>query len=170
MSKLISGKAHLSESYYLEIPNPIWPVVLLTPERLQRLALHIAALIFGIRIRASLAREHVVGWKRKLGDDAYRFAMNSASLLPAVQVSLPVVASDSALAVGMGVIQAALIVEPKSLQERAVLKLPIGIEPIDLDPDKAKRLLAFVMQTVEGEWYSLCAVLRTSANRSPQKK
>ena len=160
ISKLVSVQVGVADKFYLEIPNPLWAMILLPPERLERLALHIGALVLGIRIRSSLSREHVMGWKTKLGEEAYRFAMNSASLLPLTQTPLPAIASDSAQSIGTSIINAALLPEPELLRKRVALKLPVDVEAMPLASDKARRLISLVIQTVEGEWYSSCVPLK----------
>lgn len=160
ISKLVAVQVGLADKFYLEIPNPLWAMILLPPERLERLALHIGALVLGIRIRSSLSREHVMAWKKRLGEEAYRFAMNSASLLPLAQIPLPAIASDSAQSIGTSIITAALSPEPEPLKQRVALKLSVDVEAMPLEAERARRLVSLVIQTVEGEWYSSCVPLK----------
>ena len=160
ISKVVATQVALENELYLEIPNSLWSMVLLPPDRLQRLTLHIGALVLGIRVRSSLSREHVMAWKNRLGSEAYRFALNSASLLPAVQIPLSAIASDSAHDIGVSIIGAAIAPEPDSLKKRLSLKLPGPAEAIPLEPEKARRLTTVVIQIVEGEWYSSCVKLK----------
>lgn len=160
ISKLVAVQVGLADKFYLEIPNPLWAMILLPPERLERLALHIGALVLGIRIRSSLSREHVMAWKKRLGEEAYRFAMNSASLLPLAQIPLSAIASDSAQSIGTSIISAALSPEPEPLKQRVALKLSVDAEAMPLEAERARRLVSLVIQTVEGEWYSSCVPLK----------
>ena len=160
ISKVVTAQTDLENKLYLEIPNPLWAMILLPPDRLQRLALHIGALVLGIRVRSSLSREHVMAWKNRLGADAYRFALNSASLLPVAQIPLPAIASDSAHDIGASIISAAIESEPESLKKRVSLKLPGATAAMPLEAEKARRLITVVIQILEGEWYSSCAKLR----------
>lgn len=160
ISKVVAAKTDLENKLYLDIPNPMWAMILLPPDRLQRLALHIGALVLGIRVRSSLSREHVIAWKNRLGADAYRFALNSASLLPVAQIPLPAIAFDSALDIGASIIGAAIAPEPESLKKRVSFKLPGAVAAMPLEAEKARRLITVVIQILEGEWYSSCAKLR----------
>jgi hypothetical protein len=166
ISKIIGMEIGLEDKFYLDIPNPLWAVILLPPERLKRLALHLGALVLGIRIRSSLSREHVMAWKNRLGEEAYRFAMNSASLLPSAQIPLPAIASDSAYAIGTSIIGAALAQEPEQLKKRVTLKFTENVAAMQLEPERARRLISLVMQIVEAEWHSLCVKIRVSKDLS----
>jgi hypothetical protein len=160
ISKIVATRTDLEKKLYLQIPSAWWAMILLPPQRLQRLALHVGALVLGIRVRSSLSREHVMAWKNRLGTEAYRFALNSASLLPVVQIPLAAIASDSALDIGIGIIGAAIAPEPESLKRRVYLKLPGAEAAMALEAEKAIRLITVVIQILEGEWYSSCAKLR----------
>ena len=160
ISKIVAAQTGLEKKLYLEIPNPLWAMILLPQDRLQRLALHMGALVLGIRVRASLSREHVMAWKNRLGNEAYQFALNSASLLPVTQIPLAAIASDSALDIGASIIGAVIAPEPESLKRRVSLKLPGAISAIPIESEKARRLITVVIQILEGEWYSSCAKLR----------
>lgn len=160
LSKMILSKSSIDQTAYLQIPNALWPIALLPSDRLERLALLVGALILGVRIRTSLSRDHVTSWKKKLGDEAYHFAMNSASLLPTAQIPLPAIASDSALDIGVSAIHSTIAAEPDVLKARVILKLPNNINLIPMEPEKARRVLLLVMQLVEREWHSLHAILK----------
>jgi hypothetical protein len=101
-----------------------------------------------------------MAWKKRLGADAYRFALNSALLFPVAQIPLPAIASDSAHDIGASIIGAAIAPEPESLKKRVSLKLPGAIAAMPLEAEKARRLVTVVIQILEGEWYSSCAKLR----------
>ncbi len=154
LSAQLLARSGLGDATVYETPKGLWPVVLLRSDRLQRLALHIGALVLGIRIRSSLSRDHVLGWKRKLGEEAYSFAMNSAALLPSGLVPLDSVATSSAEEIGGSIILAALENEPIALRDRVALKLPPAFALMKCDAQKARRLVMMVAQIVEGEWCS----------------
>jgi hypothetical protein len=160
LSALLLQRSGLGGKVFADIPNSLWPVALLPADRLHRLARHTGALILGFRIRSSLSREHVLGWKQKLGEDAYRFAMNSAALLPSGRVPLASIVSDSADDVGASVILAAIAESPEAFRVRIAMKLPDRTAPMAIEADKAARLLITVAQIVEGEWFSSFAMLR----------
>lgn len=160
MSKLILNRTGIEQTSYIEMTNTLWPLFTLPADRLQRLIVLVGALILGVRIRSSLSREHVTNWKKKLGEEAYRFAMNSASLLPAAQVPLPAIASDSAHDIGASAIISAVSAEPEALKSRVSLKLASDVNVIPMEPEKARRTLLLVMQIVEAEWCSSHAILR----------
>ncbi len=160
ISKVVATQMDLESELYLEIPNSLFAMVLLSTDRLQRLSLYLGALVLGIRVRSSLSREHVMAWKNRLGSEAYRFALNSASLLPAAHIPLSAIKSDSAHDIGASIIGAAIAPEPDSLKKRVSLKLPGAEEAMLLEPEKARRLITVVIQIVEGEWYSSCMKLK----------
>ena len=160
VSGLLLEICGLRDKIFVDTPYTLWPVALLPADRLQRLARHIGALALGIRIRSSLSREHVLGWKQRLGEEAYRFAMNSAALLPSGRVPLSSIAADSADEIGVNIIFAALAQAPEGLRARVALKLPEAEKPAEMDADTAGRLLIKVAQVVEGEWFSSFAPIR----------
>lgn len=165
ISKIISSQENLKNCWYLETRNLLWPVALMTPQRLHRLALHLGALVLGGAIRSSLSREQVAVWKKKLGDETYRFALNSASLLSSAQLPKPVIPLESPLDLGNGIILMAIRDEPEPLKARISLKLPKNTKSCFIEPNKAKRLVHFVTQILEAEWYSSCAVLRHQSDQ-----
>ncbi len=145
----------------LEYPEPIlkpdhwgWSVALLPNDRLARLASLIGAISFRNQVRSSLARDHVMSWKRKLGADAYQFAMTSAALLPSLEIDAIRSSEISPEAVGYSVIHASVQAMPESMIERVQLKLPQTFERMELDPLKSRRILASVLDISEGKWSS----------------
>ncbi len=160
LSMLLLQRSGLRGKVFTDIPNSLWPMALLPADRLHRLARHTGALILGIRVRSSLSREHVLSWKQKLGEEAYRFAMNSAALLPSGRVPLTSIASESADDVGASAILAAISENPEAFKARIAMKLPNQTAPMAIEADKAARLLITVAQIVEGEWFSSFAMLR----------
>ncbi len=160
LSGLLLSRAGLRTQIFIAAPNALWPLVLLPTDRLHRVAVHIGALILGARVRSSLARDHVLSWKNRLGEEAYRFAMNSASLLPAGKVPLSAMATESADEIGNSVIMTALSAAPEALRNRVALKFPKGCNAFDLEADKAAHLSLMIARVVEGEWFSSLAALR----------
>lgn len=161
LSGLLLARAGLHEKNFIVTPFTLWPLALLPADRLHRLALHIGAMLLGVRVRTSLSREHVIAWKRKLGAEAYRFAMHSASMLPAVKLPLHLAANHSADELGMGVIMAALKNAPEALSQRISLKMPADTDAVAMESDKAAQLSMMIARIVEGEWFSSLAALRT---------
>ncbi len=145
----------------LEYPEPVlkpdhwgWPVALLPQTRLVRLASLIGAISVRDQVRSSLARDHVMSWKRKLGIDAYQFAMTSASLLPSVCADDMGSGEISPEAIGYSVISASIQTMPNPMLERVRLKLPRTFESLEFDPLKARRILTSVLDISEGKWSS----------------
>lgn len=160
ISTLLLQKIGLSNAPCFEIPNPYWPLVLLPPDRLARVATHVGALAVGIRVRSSLSRDHVLAWKSKLGEEAYRFALNSASLVQVGKLPLAELASDSPTEIGYRLILASLGDAPESMFKRAYLKIPTGLNAAEVEASKITRLLNNVLGIVEAEWYSSFAAIR----------
>jgi hypothetical protein len=160
ISSLLLRRVGLLEFPCFDIPNPHWPLALLSVSRLERIARHVGALVLGIRVRSSLSRDHVLAWKARLGEEAYRFAMNSASLVQAGRLPLVELSSDAPEEIGYRVILAGLADAPETLSRRACLKIPRGLGPADIETEKANRLLKNVMGIVEAEWYSSFAAIR----------
>jgi hypothetical protein len=160
LSNLLLNRVGLSDRNFFETPNALWPLALLPADRLHRLSLHIGALILGIRVRSSLSREHVIGWKKKLGEEAYRFAMNSASLLPAGRLPLKAIATEAADELGASVVMAALTNEPEGLRRRVALKFPTEVAALDMEPASATQVCLMIARMLEGEWFSSLAALR----------
>lgn len=160
LSGLLLSRAGLRSQICIAAPNTLWPLVLLPADRLQRVSLHIGALILGARVRSSLSRDHVLSWKNRLGEEAYRFAMNSASLLPVGKVPLSAMATENADEIGNRVIMAALSAAPEAFRKRVALKFAKECNAFDLEADKASHLSLMIARVVEGEWFSLLAALR----------
>lgn len=159
-SQLLLHRTGLSEYPCLDIPNPHWPLALLPVKRLERVARHVGALVVGMRVRSSLSRDHVLAWKSKLGEEAYRFALNSASLVQAGKLPLIEWASDSPLETGYRLILYSMADAPESMRRRVNLKMPRGINVAEIEMARVNRLLNNVMGIVEAEWYSSFAAIR----------
>lgn len=160
LSRLILLRTGLDQCICVEAPHVLWPIALLPTDRLERLAIHVGAHVLGFRIRSSLARTHVREWKEKLGDDAYRFVMTSAALLPASKLLPPELDRQSPAELGMSVIVAAFEGAPEGMYRRVALKLPANINPLPLESGKARKLTQMVADIVEAEWFSSLVMLR----------
>jgi hypothetical protein len=160
ISNLLLNRIGLSEEVFPGSPNPLWLIALLPADRLNRVALHIGALFLGIRIRSSLAREHVLRWKKKLGDEAYRFAMNSATLLPVGRIPLNAIATEAADELGASIVMTALANEPPILRRRVALKFSGEIDALDIDPERAAEVSLMIARILETKWFSSLAVLK----------
>ncbi len=149
----------------LKWPNPFievnywgWNLALLSQNNLRRLARHISAVSLRHKVRASLAREHVLSWKQKLGLDAYKFAITSASLLPALGIDDAQFGEFSPDEMGYGVICAAISEMPEEMLKRMQLKLPDNCAQIYMDSVKARKIISTILYLSEGKWFSSHAV------------
>ncbi len=141
-----------------DVPHPGWALALLPTERLARLATHIGALAVGASVRTSLSREQVLGWKQKLGSDAYRFAMTSASLL--THGKLPELQGQDPVTLGYALMAGEASRMLPGMRERFLLKLPQGLPQPALAEDIAQRLVQTATHVIEGEWCSSIAPIR----------
>ena len=151
----------LADQPCFELPHPDWALALLPTIRVERLARHVGALAVGGHVRTSVSRDQVLGWKNKLGDDAYRFAMTSASLLAIGK--LPALDTSAPLTLGSTMLAAHAAQMPAGMRERFLLKLPASIDrdtEVGIEPGMARRLVQTAFNLIEGEWCSYCAPIR----------
>ncbi len=160
LSALVLQRSGLQGTSCFDMPLRQWPLALLPVERLERVARHVGALVLGVRVRASLARDHVLGWRARLGDDAYRFAMTSASLVSQAKLPLSGLASEAPAELGYRLILAAIGDSPDPMCKRVCLKIPTGIDSFTVDAVQAGRLVDQVMRIVEAEWVSSLETIR----------
>ncbi|MEO0317654.1 MAG: hypothetical protein RL404_1331, partial [Pseudomonadota bacterium] len=158
LSEEVLERAGISSAPCFDIPHADWVLALLPTDRLARLAMHIGALALGASVRNSLSREQVLGWKQKLGSDAYRFAMTSAALLSIGK--LPELKSHDPLNLGYSLMTGDARRMPEGMRERFLLKLPSDLPPLTLDDDIARRLVQTAVNVIEGEWCSSIALIR----------
>lgn len=158
LSLEVLDRAGIDGSPCMDVPNAAWVLALLPTERVSRLASHIGALAAGARVRASLSREQVLGWKAKLGKDAYRFAMTSASLLAIGK--LPELALEP-VELGYGLIATVAQDMPDGIRERFMLKLPLATTIVAMDKEVARRLVQTAINIIEGEWCSFIAPIES---------
>lgn len=157
MSSVILQKLDSPEPFF-DLSHWGWPLALLPPDRILQLALHIGAISLRNQVRSSLAREHVLIWKQKLGVDAYHFAMNSASLLPLSGMAEEKIAEMNPDEIGYSVIVSAIETMPEPMLKRTQLKLPVQFRGRDMDSGKARRLITSILDISEGKWSSSLAV------------
>ena len=161
VSAMVLEKAGLLELACFELPHKSWSLALLPTVRVNRLARHVGALLFGPKIRQSLARDQALVWKSKLGSDGYLFAMNSGSLL-ATSYSFPEdLWAEPPEAIGYDLLAMAAQNMPDGMRERFLFKLPISTRAIDIDPGKANRMVHSVFDLLEGEWSLSSAAMRS---------
>jgi hypothetical protein len=155
LSALILRQLDLQEDIQFSLPTQQHSFVLLSPVRLARLAQHIGAILLGSQIRSSLARDEVLRWRERLGQEAFDFAMNRARLLPSAHLAHDSKGATDVAIIGFGVLIRCLSDLPKGISQRALLKMPADSVAADIDAKHAKQLVQSVMLTLEGEWRSL---------------
>lgn len=160
LSMLVLQRSGLQDTSCFDMPLRQWPLALLPVQRLERIARHVGALVLGVRVRASLARDHVLGWRARLGDDAYRFAMTSASLVPQAKLPLSGLANAAPADIGYQLIRAAVSDAPVPMCQRVCLKTPARTDAFAVDTAQAGRLVDQVMRIVEAEWVSSLEAIR----------
>ncbi len=158
LSVEVLERAGICSDPCFELPHAGWALALLPTARLEKLATHIGALVVGASVRSSLSREQVLAWKQKLGSDAYRFAMTSASLLAIGH--LPDMREQDPVNLGYALIAGEANRMPANMRERFLLKLPPGLPEPALDEDSARRLVQTAINVIEGEWCSSIAPIR----------
>jgi hypothetical protein len=137
-----------------------WPLILLDADRLGRLQRHVSALVFSPVIRRSIVHAEVVAWKKRLGPDAYKFALNGTSLLPRMQLPKTAGHPSEAEAVGYGWIEAAMSTATEAILRRAKLKLPFHRIVPATDAAGAQRLVYALLSILEPEWHLLFPATR----------
>lgn len=170
LSHHILKELDLLDHGFLDYPDKRWPLILLPTNRLQRLAFHIGAALLGPHIRNSLAREKVIFWKEKLGQEVYEFVLGSARLLPYQLKNTEKIKNNDALSLGYEVILKSLDSAPKALRERVGLKIPIDQKTKSEIPTSAEHIVYSVMSIVEAEWRSLFLNLEVKNNLTAEIK
>lgn len=161
LSPLILQDLSLTDKPCFDFPHPKWVLALLPPARLQRFARHVGAIVLGARIRSSLAREEVLMWKDKLGQDAFQFAMHSARLLPSIKILDGEHDKEDVAQIGYGLIAASLTQSCAEMQQRALLKMPPNTTPSGIETRSINQILQAVLLTLEAEWHSSFAAVRS---------
>lgn len=158
LSAQVLQRAGIASSPCFDLPHRGWALALLPTARLARLATHIGALAVGASVRTSLSRDQVLAWKEKLGSDAYRFAMTSASLLAIGK--LPALKAEQPIDLGYALMAGEASRMPEGMRERFLLKLPPDLPAPGLNEDIARRLVQTAVNVIEGEWCSSIAPIR----------
>ncbi len=158
LSAEVMRRSGINSAPCFDAPHRGWVVALLPTDRLSRLATHIGALVVGASVRTSLSREQVLEWKDKLGADAYRFAMTSASLLAIGKLPAQIDQHPTDLGYALMAVEASSM--PAGMRERFLLKLPQDLTSTEVDEDTARRLIQTAVNVIEGEWCSSIAPIR----------
>ncbi len=161
LSVLMLEQLGMNDQPCVSFPHPKWGLVLLPVSRQQRLAQHIGAIVLGTRIRSSLAREQVLSWKEQLGHDAFQFVMNSARLLPSIQIEDEALGTTDVEQIGYDTIFASLNDAPPEMRQRALLKMPLKTKPSKIPSKLVNQLVQSVTMTLEAEWHSSFAAIKS---------
>ncbi|MES3002909.1 MAG: SctK family type III secretion system sorting platform protein [Pseudomonadota bacterium] len=157
------ARSHLSRSILArlgvdactDVSRAEWPLALLDPPRLARLARHVAAGLLGSRARACISRADVIEWRDWLSPQAHEFALTSANLLPLAHA--PEIAREgTAEDLGFRWIRAAIQSWPDPIRLRMQLKLPAQTPapPGQVPREQAQRLVRSILSIVEQSWCS----------------
>jgi len=157
LSALMLESSGLGHQTFYDTTYPFFSLVSLSSRRLLQLARHAGAIAVGSQIRSSLARSQVLDWKSQLGEEAFKFAIKSSQLLPAVKI--PKVAPGIAAAekMGYGLIYSTIQDAPDAVRQRVQLKIPREAEQMITEKRQAAHIVQSVITTLEAEWHSLFA-------------
>jgi len=160
LSALMLKSSGLGDQTFYDTAYPFFSLVSLSPRRLLQLARHAGAIAVGSQIRSSLGRSQVLDWKSQLGEEAFKFAIKSSQLLPAVK--MPKVAPGIAAAekMGYGLIYSTIQDAPDAVKQRVQLKIPREAEQMITEKRQAAHIVQSVITTLEPEWHSLFAELK----------
>jgi hypothetical protein len=138
-----------------------WPVALLDADRLQRLALCVAAAAASVQVRACLLRDEVVLWREWLSPEAFSFSQETARLLPELP-HVPIDRDVPAPSFGLRLLARAALAWPVEIAGRFLLKMPRddAEHACDVDHTLASRLAVRVLSIVEPRWCSSLATTR----------
>jgi len=141
-----------------EVP---WPVALLDANRLERLALCVAAAAASAQVRACLLRGEVLLWREWLAPEAFSFSQETARLLPdtpRVEIDRTVPAPSF----GLRLLARVALAWPVAIAGRFLLKMPRedAENACDVDHTTASRLAVRVLAMVEPRWCSSLATTR----------
>ncbi len=145
----------LKKNPIVDFPTRDWNFLLLPVPRFFRVARHIGAIVLGSLIRSSIAREEVLSWKRKLGEDVFSFAMSRGMFLPATGLKPDKSVFVDVERLGFQVMMASFAFAPECVSKRALLKIPAGVTAAKLEQKSAEHLVNSVVFLLENEWHSL---------------
>ncbi len=155
ISDYLLEASDLKKDPIVNFPTRDWNFLLLPVPRFFRVARHIGAIVLGSLIRSSIAREEVLSWKRKLGEDVFSFAMSRGMFLPATGLKLDKSAFVDVERLGFQVMMASFAFAPECVSKRALLKIPVEVTPAKLEQKSAEHLVNSVVFLLENEWHSL---------------
>jgi hypothetical protein len=143
-----------------DLAHEEWPLLLLDAGQLDRLARHVAATLYNVRIARCIEQGELGQWKRLLGLDGYKFALHGTPLLPDMKLSEPDTQAADALAHAYALIDAAWSEAPGPLLARGRLKLPARILQTSADQGQARHLVFALLFILEPKWRSSFAEFR----------
>lgn len=160
LSALMLTSTGLCDQTFFDTDYPFYSLISLSSHRLLQLARHSGAIAVGSQIRSSLARSQVLDWKSQLGEEAFKFAIKSSQLLPAVKIPKVTPGIAAAEKLGYGLIYSTIQDAPDAVRQRMQLKIPKGAEHIITEKRQAAHIVQSVITTLEPEWHSLFAELK----------
>jgi hypothetical protein len=161
LSALMLKSTGLDDQTFYDVAYPFFSLISLSSRRLLQLARHAGAIAVGSQIRSSLARSQVLDWKSQLGEEAFKFAMKSSQLLPAVKIPRVAPGIAAAEKMGYGLIYSTIQDAPSAAKQRMQLKIPKEAEQIIAEKRQAAHIVQTVITTLEPEWHSLFAELKS---------
>lgn len=160
LSALMLSSSGLANDIFYDVSYPQFSLVSLSSHRLLRLARHAGAIAVGSQIRSSLSRSAVLDWKSQIGEEAFKFAMKSSQLLPAVKMPKVMPGVAAAEIMGYGLIYSTIQDAPEAVKQRVQLKILKDAEKMIIEKRQAMHIIQSVITTLEAEWHSLFAELR----------
>jgi hypothetical protein len=156
LSRAILHQSQLTTAF-LNTRHWGWAIALLSPDRIEQLALHAGAVALRGQVCSSVRREHVLDWKRHLGNDAYRFATTSASLVPAPSLTDFNFTGHSPAQIGYQILESAIECMPEPMYKRVQLKIPSTPDRNSIESTKARRIIISILDITEPTWCSSIA-------------
>ncbi len=151
ISNEISRKIGAS-SIFVDPNYKFWDIALLSGGEIEVLARYSGAVLMVGNIRSSLSRDSVLFWKNTVGKDAYEFAINSASLLPKINIREDFIRDRSPTEIGYLIFASAIKQMPDPVAVRCNLKLPELDIDLQVEPFKAMRFISTILEVSRKEW------------------